>query len=220
MFYSGYGILMHDILDKFYKGEITNQEAVVEFMTKFPGLREYHGKPKYETVKKYFHDGKEVLRRLKPLPYKMVSSESAIDFKVGDLQFTSRIDYLGECDGGYVLVDHKSRKLKPRSDKDKKTLNDVEIDKMFRQLYLYSEAVRQKYGEFPKKLCINCFMNGTFIEEEFDKEKFDETIQWVSDKYNEILEDDTFHPEIEFFGCTCICDVGCSCCYKENGGGK
>lgn len=220
MFYSSYGIMMHDILDKFYSGRITNDEAVIEFLSGFQKVRECYGKPKHDTVTKYLHDGKAVLRSLKPLPYKRIISEDTIDFKIGDLKFTSRIDYLGECGGGFALVDHKSRKLKPRSNRSKKTLNDIEIDNMFRQLYLYSEAIRQKYGEFPKKLCFNCFMNGTFIEEDFNKDKFDETIQWVNEKYNEILEDDTFHPEIEFFSCNCICEVGRSCCYKGNGGGK
>ena len=49
------------------------------------------------------------------------------------------IDLVGRSDtGGLVIVDHKSRALKPRSKRKKPTKTNQELDEYLRQLYLYA----------------------------------------------------------------------------------
>lgn len=125
------------------------------------------------------------------------------------------IDYLGEKDGELYVVDNKSRDLKPRSKRAKPTLKDAELDDMLRQLYIYSGAVKQEYGRFPKKLCFNCFKAGTFIEEPFSETAYQEAIDWAQKSIEEIKDADDFNPYVEYFGCRYICGVSDECCYWQ-----
>ena len=145
----------------------------------------------------------------------MISVEEKIDFKIGGLNFTGRIDYLGEEDGDLVIVDNKSRDLKQRSKREKPTLKDKELDSMLRQLYIYAEAVRQKYGRLPKLLCFNCFRTGVFIEEPFNEDAYHEALSWAQSKVEEISGADEFYPNREFFSCYYLCGLSNHCCYDR-----
>lgn len=78
------------------------------------------------------------------------------------------LDFLGESEAGeLVLVDNKSRDLKPRSNRKRPTAKDTELDDMLRQLYLYSIPVFESFGRYPDWLCFNYFRSGVFIKERF-----------------------------------------------------
>ena len=76
---------------------------------------------------------------------------------------------------------------------------------MLRQLYIYAEAVRQKYGKLPKKLCFNCFKNGEYIEEPFNEDTFHETLSWVKNKIEKISAADNFYQNVELFSYHYLC---------------
>ncbi len=214
-FYASYGLFMHDLLEKYYKGENSKEELLMMFLTQFSERTKGGGRPKVDTVRKYFKTGKEYIKSLEPLPFKMISVEEKIDFKIGDYSFTGRIDYLGELDGEYIIVDNKSRDLKPRSKRKKPTKKDEELDSMLKQLYLYADAVRQKYGKLPTKLCFNCFRTGIFIEEPFNEDAYQNAISWAKMKVEEILGAEVFYPNREFFSCYYLCGLSNHCCYDE-----
>ena len=212
-FYAAYGLFMHDLLEKYFKGENSKEEILMMFLIQFKERTKGTGRPKAATVKKYFQSGAEFIKSLEPLRFKMISVEEKIDFKIGDFDFTGRIDYLGEEDGEFVIVDNKSRDLKPRSGREKPTLKDKELDLMLRQLYIYAEAVRQKYSKLPKLLCFNCFKTGVFIEEPFNEDAYREALSWAQHKVEEISGADEFYPNREFFSCYYLCSLSNHCCY-------
>lgn len=212
-FYASFGSFMHKIIDMYYKGELKTEEMPLYFLSHFSesvrGIR-----PSTDIVEHYISDGLQYLNTFQPLPYKKIETEAFMDFKFGDLPMVGVVDYIGEGDG-LVIVDHKSRKLKPKSKRKKKTVNDETVDDMLRQLYMYAEAVRQKYGEYPTKLCFNCFLNGSFIVEDFDAKKLDEAKRWADEKVSEILKSDDFPPALSYFPCHYLCGVDHECCYKD-----
>lgn len=214
-FYAVYGLLMHDLLEKFYKGQISKDEMIISYLTRFVKETDVAGKPKSSIVESYFKSGKEYISNIKPLPYETVSVEETFNFNIEGIPFTGRIDYIGLEDGEYVIVDNKSRNLKPRSKRKNPTVKDKELDTMLRQLYIYAEAVRQKYGKLPKKLCFNCFKNGEYIEEPFNEDAFHETLSWVKNKVEEISGADDFYPNVEFFSCRYLCGYSYDCCYTQ-----
>lgn len=216
-FYASFGLFMHELLEGYYKNENTKEELLIKYLTQFMEKTKGAGRPSPETVQKYFDSGARFLRGLKPMKFKMVSVEEKIDFSIGNINFTGRIDYIGECDGEYVIVDNKSRDLKPRSKRIKPTKKDEELDSMLRQLYIYAAAVRRKYGKFPKLLCFNCFKTGMFIEEPFKKKEYDKAILWVRNKVEEIANAHEFHPNLDYFACKYLCGVGNDCCYNQGG---
>ncbi len=217
MFYASYGSFMHKLLEGFYKGKLSREEMCTKFLFDFQ--KEVLGeRPPGNIPQKYVRLGTQYLRNFKPFPYTPIAIEKKMTFEIEGHRFVGYIDYLGEKDGKLVIVDNKSRDLKPRSKRPKPTQKDIELDEMLRQLYIYSAAVKQKYGKFPELLCFNCFKANTFIEEKFDKAKYDEAINWAVENIEKILDAEDFPPYIEYFQCKYICGVREDCEYQKLAG--
>lgn len=213
-FYATYGSFMHKLIERYYRGELSRDEMLMEFLTGFSsnvkGMR-----PQESTVQKYIKCGVEYLSSFQPFKYNMVDVEKRVDFEIDGLKFVGYIDYLGELDCEYYIIDNKSRDLKPRSGRKKPTAKDRELDDMLKQLYIYAAAIKQEYGKFPKALCFNCFRTGVFIEEPFDEVAYNEAIAWAKTKIDEIKAADDFYPNREFFSCLYICGVSDECVYDK-----
>lgn len=158
-FYASYGSFMHKLIEGFYSGKLTKQQMLIRYYSDFQSEVTGH-RPPESTLQKYIQAGAGYLMSFSPLPYNMIAVEDKIDFNLCGKPFTAIIDYLGEKDGDLYLIDNKSRVLKPRSGKAKQTANDKLLDEMLRQLYIYCDAVKEKYGRFPKYLGFNCFRSG------------------------------------------------------------
>lgn len=216
-FYSSYGSFMHKLLEKYYNNQLTKDKLPTWFLLNFQN--EVQGdRPSASIVSKYINQGCNYLKSFDDFPFNKVSTEERMEFKIGEHSFVGYIDYLGEKDGEYYIIDNKSRDLKPKSGKKKPTLKDKELDEMSKQLYLYAAGVKQKYGKFPVALCFNCFRTGMFIKLEFDKQKYDETIQWALDTIEEIKNTSNFTPNRQYFSCKYICGFSDSCCYWQERG--
>lgn len=214
MFYSSYGSFMHKLLEQYYKGELSKEDMEIKFLFDFS--TEVRGeRPPASTVQKYIQAGVQYLRQFQPFPYNMVAVEKKVEFEINGNNFIGFIDYLGEKDGKLYIVDHKSRDLKPRSKRAKPTVKDRELDEMLQQLYIYSAAIYQEYGQYPEKLCFNCFKSQTFIEEPFNMEAYEASLKWVTEEIEDIKSSDEFPPRLEYFSCSNICGVKDECCYYE-----
>ena len=213
-FYTSYGSFMHKIIEEFYRGVLNKQDMVMRFLTGFSSEVEGE-RPSASIVNKYIGLGVEYLKGFKEFNYEMVDVEKKVKVDISGYSFIGFIDYLGIEDGEFIIVDNKSRDLKPRSGRAKPTAKDKELDDMLKQLYIYAGAVKQEYGKFPKKLCFNCFKNGVFIEEEFKEEAYEEAIQWAIKQIELIKLEDEFPPNLDFFFCRYLCDVSHECVFYE-----
>lgn len=214
-FYATYGGFIHKLIEKYYRGELSKDDMLMEFLAGFS--KNVRGtRPQESTVQKYIQCGVEYLKGFQPFKYSMIDVERRVDFEIDGLQFIGYIDYLGrDDDGKLVIIDNKSRDLKPRSNRAKPTVKDKELDSMLRQLYLYSAAIKQEFDEFPKLLCFNCFRTGAFIEEPFSKGAYDDTIEWVKRRIEDIKTTEDFLPNRDFFSCYYICGVSDDCVYDQ-----
>lgn len=214
-FYASYGSFIHELIEQYYRGELSKEDMLFAFSTRFSS--EVKGaRPQESTVQKYIQCGIDYLRNFEPFPYNMVDVEKRVDFDIDGIPFVGYIDYLGEKDGEYYIVDNKSRDLKPRSKRAKPTVKDNELDSMLKQLYIYSAAVKKEYGKFPKSLCFNCFRTNTFIEEPFVEERYYEAVEWAKKNIEDIKDTEEFYPRIDYFGCRFICEVCNDCEYYES----
>lgn len=211
-FYTTYGLFMHKLIEQYYHNIITKEEMMNRFLVDF--RKEVRGiRPAPSTVEKYIQCGCDYLQSFEPFKYKMVDIEKEVFFNINGLPFRGFIDYIGEENGEYIIIDHKSRALKPRSHQATPTLNDKTLDKMLRQLYLYAAAVEQEYGKLPKLLCFNCFRSRVFIEEPFNESAYNEAIEWANKQVETISEETDFHPYIDYFSCKFICGMQRDCIY-------
>ena len=219
-FYASYGSFIHRLIECFYRGLMTKEEMLDEFITGF-STQVKGERPKGSIVESYIKSGVDYLKSFTPFEYNMIDVEKKVEFEIAPedgedgIKMVGYIDFLGEKDGELYIVDNKSRNLKPRSNRKKPTKNDIEIDEMLRQLYLYSAAIKNEYGKFPKALCLNCFRSGTFIVEPFNEEAYNEAIKWATEKVHRIADTDDFYPNWDFFYCSNLCGVSDHCCYHD-----
>jgi len=212
-FYASYGSLIHKIIQLYYTGKLEKKNMPVYFLQHF--RTDVKGeRPKECTVTKYINEGLNYCRDFEPFPFDPVDVEKKIEFDIYGIPFVCFIDFVGVKDGELYIVDHKSRDLKQRSSRKKPTINDMEIDSMLRQLYVYSEAVYKEYGKYPAELCFNCFKNGQFIREKFNESTLIETKKWVVDSVHRIEDEEEFDPDIEMFKCKWLCGLNNRCIYN------
>jgi len=214
LFFASFGKFVHGILSRIYAGEITEQEALMLYLTSF--REEVVGKASSDKVySSYLEDGKNAVLSPKRFCGSVVSVENRFALSVAGFPFIGFIDLLMEEDGEYIITDHKSRTLQKKSGRANPTKNDLLVDEFFRQLYLYAEAVYQKYGKYPKRLILNCFRNGVVIEEEFDKDKLKEAVSWATGIIEEIAKTEDFSPSLDYFRCQYLCEMRDKCEYYE-----
>ena len=212
MFFSSYGSFMHKLIEMYYRDGKNPQELcriyLQDFRNQVVGFA-----PNKTVFGNYFKKGLQYLKEIRPFPYDMIAVEKRVDFKLGDIPFVGYIDFLGEKDGNFYIVDNKSRVLKPRSNRNKPTKTDLELDEYLKQLYLYSAAVEQEYGVKPSALCFNCFRTPVLIEETFSEQAYTKAKQWLFDKVKEITVETDFRPDVEYFKCTHLCEMNEFCEY-------
>ena len=219
-FFSGYGSLIHEILELYLSGKASKEALAGYYLNRFREATE-GDVPKQDMKLNYFEDGLDYVKNLKPLPFQPIAVEKRFRANLNGKKLVGIIDLLcKDDDGNLVILDHKSRRLKPRSKRKTPTETDKELDQYLRQLYVYAFPVFVELREFPKKLVFNCFRDRRLITEQFDSKKFDETMQWVTDKIDEISENEDFTPNIDYFKCKYLCDMKEHCEYYQANFGK
>lgn len=214
-FYASYGSFIHSLLEKYYKGEANKDGLYLDFLLGFQekvtGTR-----PKADVVSKYIESGKTYFQNLSELDMKIIAVEKKVAFELEGYPFVGYIDLLCEtADGDIVIIDHKSADLKPRSNRKNPTQKDQELDEKLKQLYLYSIAVNDEFGKFPKYLCFNCFRNGNFIKTEFDENAFSDACKQIVEDVKLIEATSDFYPRIDYFYCKYLCGQSENCWYNE-----
>lgn len=220
-FYSSFGSFCHDLIARFYSGELTAEDLLPEFLQGFCNRVEGE-RPSPEIERRYLDQGAFYFEHFEPFPLKTELVEEPVALNLDGLQFVGIIDYLGrDADGNLIVVDHKSADLKPRSQKKAATQTDRKLDEMLRQLYLYAEWVHIIYGSYPKELWFNCFRIGKIIKEPFDPTRLEEALAWVRNMVSEIYADDQFLPNDDYFYCRWVCGLHNKCdLFREEYGGR
>ena len=210
MFYSSFGKLVHNIIERYYRGEIEKDAMLMEFLTRFSN--EVVGeKPDEKIVNGYINGAASYFSEFHPLPYKMIDVEKSISFTIGDKKFVGIIDYIGLDGDDICIVDNKSGNLKPRSKRKYPTQKDMELDIKLRQLYIYSEAIKNEYGKYPAKLCFNCYRTGVLIEEPFIMSEYENAIAWALGEISKIEDEKYFIADPDYFRCRWLCGYNTSC---------
>lgn len=220
LFYSEYGLIVHEIIADYYTKGLTRNEMVSIFTRRY--LDEVSEKaPTSEIRVNFFTQGVSFFKHGKFPDGEVIAVEKHVDFDIGGRRFTGFIDLvLKNADGDMEIWDHKSHKLK-HGKRKQKTKADDEIDKYLVQLYLYSHAIAQSGMEKNlKSLCFNCYRSQTHLKEPFDIVKYREAERWATDTINRILNTEEWLPNVEPFVCRNLCDVHEQCEYYQMCGGK
>lgn len=214
MFFSDYGSFMHKLIELYLRGFLEKEELTGAYVSGF--RKNVRGKaPSNRIFKSYFDQGYDYLSEI-DFPYlSPVGVEQKVDFLVGDKPFTGIIDCVAMDDGKLVILDNKSRALKPRSGRKKPTVSDAELDSYLRQLYLYSVPMEQLYHTYPDRLEFNCFRTGQLISEPFQEDALGTTKEWALQTIEKITENDDWSPQMDYWKCRYLCDLNQHCEYYQ-----
>lgn len=215
MFFSSYGSFIHKLLEQYYKEELGKNQLLYQYLTGFRSNVTERA-PSPQVFKKYFQDGVEYFKNFEPLPYKIVGIEERVDGDIDGIRFMGIVDCRAEADDGVIIIDNKSRALKPRSGRAKPLKTDLELDQYLVQLYLYGRLISEKYQTPISCLGFNCFRcKPPLIIEPYVQEKADSAVNWLKDNVARITKETEFSPDIDYFKCKHLCDMQDHCEYFQ-----
>lgn len=112
-------------------------------------------------------------------------------------------------DGKIILVDHKSSDhFLKKNGEPLKSKEDV-YRKYVRQMYIYADAMKQSkdFGCFPDYIVWNHFLDdGKLTVVSFNKDDYDDAMQWVLDVIDRIYDDEEFLPHMSYVMCNQLCN--------------
>lgn len=212
-FFAEHGTLIHNLLEDWAKKKILAAEMPDEYVKRYPN--EVVTKPpamlaaKGYTEKAY-DQGLEYCENFDEFPgYDVVSAEESfvVDIPMPDgttRKLTGRIDLIlrNQLTDELVCADHKSKSLREFAKHE---------DEMYRQQYLYSIFIKQKYGTFPQRLMFNLFKDGQLKDRSFSEEEYADALAWAARQIEkiesfELIDWLDMKDEPDFF-CNEICSV-------------
>lgn len=198
-----YGILCHAILEEFAKGELPVNQLTAEYKERYPDVV-VHNFPPYPKgyAEKAFQQGIDYFESFSGFgdQYEVVSTEEYFHLNIGPYSFVGISDLVlrDKSTGELVVVDHKTK-----SESSMKN----EIDLYKKQLYIYAEHVKNKYGQYPSQIQFNMIKSNQPIVEKFSAEKHEETLQWVEDTIDYIFFEQDWIAKPNQYYCRYICPV-------------
>lgn len=208
-YFSDYGTWAHTLLEQYAKDQIPcyalaeayedgYDEAVTHKPPPFPkGMAEKYYQAGLDYFESFegFGDEWEIA---------VVDGEPAVECKfeisIGGYPFVGIVDLIlrHKETGAIRVVDHKS--------KSKNSMNK-EIDTYRKQLYVYAAYVKEKFGIFPEILSFNMFKEGYFIDEIFNIDAYNETMEWIVDTIESIFLESDWKVSGSGYFCRFICSV-------------
>lgn len=213
-FLASFGSFIHKIHQLVLTGELAREDAQAYFLANFRS-EVPEPPPSKEVFSSYYRGAFNYLASIPQFDGEIVGVEKEFFFDVGGYPFHGFADLITRTDAGLMVVDHKSRNLKPFSNRKKPTKTDQELTEYFRQLYLYALAVKQEFGEYPAVLAFNCYRERMLITQEFNENAMDEAVDWATGMIREIRSCRNWNPDIDFFKCRNLCGLNDRCDYKD-----
>lgn len=212
--YAEIGSFAHKLNEKIFKKEITPQEALTECAEEFENqvlcyLPEKTKEKKYEELCDYFAGFDEKYQE----KFEVISVEEKFQWKIGKYKCVGFADLIlkHKKTGEIWLIDHKSSKkfLKKNGEPYK---NQEENFKAYsRQMYMYADAIKNKYGFFPDYIVWSHFLNnGEITKIKFDKKQQELALKWVLDTISNIYKDKLFEANSSYMMCNVLCN------YRDN----
>lgn len=215
-FYAEAGTFMHEILAQIFSGEMKPDDAARYFVDHFDENIVY--KVKKSTMDRTFELCADYLSAEDfswVNQYEILGVELKVQQDIYGYPFIGYIDLLlrDKQDGEIVVMDHKSASFPLKSNGDVKKNSEHSFEAYKKQMYLYCNAVKEKYGKFPKKIVWNHFKESRFVSIPFKMDEYELTMKWFIQTIKKIEREEEFEPTLEFFFCNNLCNFRASCEY-------
>ena len=185
-FFGEYGSLIHKILEKYEKGELSLFELNDYYEEHFSESVPHDAPPnKYVDIKQsYYEKGLDYFNNidLDLDKYEILGVEKEVRFQIAGKDFVGYIDLLlkEKETGKIIILDHKSASIKTLKNGKVSKSDQEHVREFIRQLCLYAIPIIEEYGHVDE-LWWNLFKDRNWLKMPFKKEDYDEAIQWAKD---------------------------------------
>lgn len=220
-FYSDAGGYMHEVLQKIFNGTLPLDQAIDYFMENYDNNVVYEAKQ--STVEKKYTQALDFLAELsldEMGNYEILGVEKKVNFEIDSYKFVGFIDLLlrNKTTQEIILVDHKSSDHFLKKD-GKPLKNQLENFTAYsKQMYLYSKAIHDEYGEYPTRIVWNHFFDQSITNIPFNKDDYDAALRWAVDLIKQVYQDEEFQAVNNYMMCGVLCGYRNSCCYAHEEG--
>lgn len=219
-FFGEYGSLIHTILEKYAKGELSLFELNQYYEEHFNECIPHDAPPnKYVDLRQsYFDKGIEYFDNidLDLDKYEILGVEKEVRFKIADKDFIGFIDLLlrDKETGKIIILDHKSASIKFLKNGKVSKSDQTHVREFIRQLCLYAIPTIEEYGKVDE-LWWNLFKERKWLKIPFKKEDYYEAIKWAEDTIKLIENETEFPCNPNYYYCWNLCSQRNNACpYK------
>lgn len=219
-FFGEYGSLLHSILEKYAKGELSLFELNQYYEDHFNESIRHDAPPnKYVDIRQSYYDkGMDYFDNidLDLEAYAILGVEKKVEFELFGKKFIGFIDLLvkDKTTDEIIIIDHKSASIKILKNGNISKSDQAHFLEFKRQAYLYSIPIIKEYGKVDK-LKWNMFKDRQWIEIPWKENEYDEAIQWVDTTLNLIGKEKEWLPSPDQYYCRYLCGQRNNACeYK------
>lgn len=209
-FFGEYGSLIHKILEKYEKGELSLFELNQYYEDHFDADVPHNAPPnKFVDIRQsYYEKGMDYFDNidLDLEKYEVLGVEKKVEFTIAGKDFVGYIDLLvrDKETGEIIIIDHKSASIKILKNGNISKSDQQHFLEFKRQLYLYSIQILKEYGTV-SKLKWNMFKDQKWIEIPWSQSEYEEAIKWAEDTLKLIESEKEWSPKQDFYYCNYLC---------------
>ena len=198
--FAQHGKFSHSILERCLKNELMAFELADVYESEYQSNVTRHF-PFANIAKSFYDKTLQYFQNYDDFEGEIVAVEEKLETKFGEYDFIGYADLILKDEQGYVVVDHKSHAA---------FKSKAERQEYFKQLYLYAECIKRKYGEYPYKLIFNMFRVPKLEEEFFALSQCKDTVIWFQDAVTEILQNNDWDCKVDNWYCSNLCGIDCA----------
>lgn len=199
-FFNTFGTLGHSVLEKVDRKEILPSQSFQEWDSRY-------GAEVVEHTHKWMDGWKsgadKFFKNFRGWSTEPVWVEEHFTVQMDGYLFQGYVDRLGRTkDGDLIMTDYKCAK----------PYEGAKLKEKARQLYLYSLAVHQHFGEYPKKLIFFHFKDNVPTIIPFKMEGLSEAVEWADRMVQEIENYEGSYPmQDNGYFCEAVCGYRNTC---------
>lgn len=219
-FFAEYGTLVHECMEKFFRGELEMFELsdfywnnFDNYVVTYPPPIPFGMRDKYKQQGKDFFDFFFFDKSL----YEILVIEGKFKFQLDGINFVAKPDLVvrNKETNKNVLIDYKTSypfKLDKKTGELKKDFD--KINSYYKQMYTYTYSLRQEMGINIDKIALWFPRADKTVSIDWNKDEEDEAVKWIVNNVKKIRKEEVFpyNNKNEYF-CKNLCSVRDFCEY-------